>query len=78
MINGGTKDEEFLHAMVYIEITRWLDENNFDKVDFCGANYKGIAQFKSFFNPNLKSYYLVNYSSILNKIKPILSYLNRI
>ena len=78
MINGANRNHEFIHAMVYHEITKWLDQNDYKEVDFCGANYKGIAQFKSFFNPKLMSYHIVNYSPFLKYFNPILRLINHL
>ena len=78
MINSSNREFEFTHALVYQSITNWLDENNFDEVDFCGANIKGIAFFKSLFNPILKNYYVLNYSAMQVKFNSIKHFLNKI
>ncbi len=45
-----------------------LAEQGIQKVDLCGANMKSIAAFKSSFNPELKSYYIVRYDKPIRKL----------
>ncbi|KHJ39630.1 hypothetical protein PBAC_01410 [Pedobacter glucosidilyticus] len=69
MINGADRNLDYLHATIYNEINKWSDENGFEEVDYCGANFNGIAQFKSLFYPELKPYFLLRYSKNQNKLR---------
>lgn len=73
VLNPVSNEFKYAHTLLYQTIINWLKDNNYTYVDFCGANYGSIANFKSFFNPELKSYYVVNYKKkrfgFLNKIK---------
>lgn len=71
MINKANRNREYIHALIYKSIIEWLDENGFEDVDFCGANMKGISKFKSFFNPQLRIYFIVRYHPILNIVYSI-------
>lgn len=72
MINGADRDNEYYHALIYKQMLAWFDENDYDYVDFCGANMQGISKFKSFFNPQLQVYFLVKFSRLQNFLNPIL------
>lgn len=61
-------DNKLVHTFLYVKRLEWLQQNDFEKIDFCGANSKGLANFKSFFNPVLKPYYLVNYNPFSYKL----------
>lgn len=50
------------NAYIYIEIQKWLLENGYDELDYLGANFKTIANYKSRFYPKLKPYYVVHYN----------------
>lgn len=52
---------KYAHTLLYQTRINWLKENNYNEVDFCGANVESISNFKSFFNPTLKPYYVVRY-----------------
>lgn len=62
MVNGADRSYRQIHSLLYQEINKWADENDIKTVDFCGANMKGISNFKSYFNPRLQLYYIVRYS----------------
>jgi hypothetical protein len=78
MINGTDREYEYAHALVYQSIINWLDKNDFDEVDFCGANIQGIAYFKSLFNPELKPYFILNYSRFQKSLNFAQTLLNKI
>ncbi len=62
MVNGADRNHRQLHALLYQEINNWADLNGVKTVDFCGANIKGISNFKSYFNPTLQLFYTVRFS----------------
>jgi hypothetical protein len=49
-------------AFLYVEIHHWLLKHDFNSLDYLGANFRKIAEFKSNFNPTLNSYFIVNYN----------------
>ncbi len=73
-----SRSKKFAHTFLYQETINWLLVNNYAELDFCGANFEGIANFKSFFNPKLKPYYIVRYSALRNKLRPLFKLLDRI
>lgn len=66
-IKGQLQSE--VNAYLYVEIHQWLADNKYQYFDYLGANTKSIAEFKSRFNPELKSYFLVKYSFYGNWLK---------
>ncbi len=73
MINGADRGNEYFHALLYKQMLTWFDQQGFEFVDFCGANMKGISEFKSYFNPQLVSYYVVRYSYVQQLLRPFLN-----
>ncbi len=60
-------------SYLYKETIDWCAVNNYQFIDYCGANDERISDFKSYFNPHLSPYYLVSYSpfrSFINNTKP--------
>ncbi len=74
VLNPTDNTEKYIHTYLYQNIIDWLQVNGYTEVDLCGANIEGVASFKSFFLPALKSYYYVSYSSF----NPLLNYMGRI
>lgn len=73
LLSYGLKNERQseINSMLYVSIHKWLSDNGFKQFDYFGANTLNIADFKSRFNPELKSYYVVNYSPISSYLKKI-------
>ena len=67
-----------INSILYVGIHKWLSENGFHQFDYFGANTINIADFKSRFNPELKTYFVVSYSkfSIKNIINNLISIKN--
>jgi len=53
-------------SYLYKETIDWCANNGYQSIDYCGANDESIANFKSYFNPNLSPYYLVSYAPYKN------------
>jgi hypothetical protein len=62
-------------AFLYIEIHKWLSNNNYNNLDYLGANFKNIAEFKSNFNPELVNYFIVTYNSRLSFFRNLKKYI---
>lgn len=77
MVNGADRNHRHIHSLIYKKIINWADEHDFETVDFCGANMKGISNFKSYFNPELQLYYIVRYSFIQRTILFFTEILNK-
>ncbi|TKB96065.1 hypothetical protein [Pedobacter cryophilus] len=69
-----------VNAFLYVELHRWLKENGFLSFDYLGANNLRIADFKSRFNPELDSFFVVSYhrKSLKNRLNAIIFFLKRI
>lgn len=63
-----TEHRSETNAYIYIEIQKWLFDNDYTEFDYIGANTNTIAVFKSRFQPNLNPYYVVSYKSCTFKI----------
>jgi hypothetical protein len=77
MINGSTRNQEYFHALIYKKIIEWADEKSIEIIDLCGANMEGISQFKSYFNPQLKQYFIVRYGFFQKVISIMTMILNK-
>nr|WP_162143062.1 hypothetical protein [Pedobacter glucosidilyticus] len=64
------------NAFLHVQINNWLSDNKFESIDYLGANTKSIADFKSRFNPQLKSYFIVTIS--ISRAKKILLWFKNI
>ncbi len=62
VLNPTNSEDKHTHTYLYQYIIDWLHVNGYTEVDFCGANMEGVASFKSFFLPVLKSYYYISYT----------------
>ena len=58
-------------AYLYKETIDWCAAYDYQFIDYCGANEERIADFKSYFNPHLSSYYLVSYTPYKNMLNNI-------
>ena len=67
-----------INSILYVGIHKWLIENGFYQFDYFGANTINIADFKSRFNPELKTYFVVSYSkfSLKNINNNLISFKN--
>jgi hypothetical protein len=50
-------------AYLYVKLHHWLAEKGYVCLDYLGANFKNIAEFKSNFNPALVPYFTVSYNA---------------
>ena len=66
LLNKVDKQFKYAHANLYSNIILWCKENSINTIDFCGANFQTISEFKSRFNTDLKMYFVVNYYPINN------------
>jgi hypothetical protein len=60
LINKVEKEFKNAHSFLYQQIISYCKENGWQTVDFCGANFKSISEFKSRFNTELKMYFMVS------------------
>ncbi len=66
-------------AYLYCEIHSWLRKSGYQDIDYLGANTEDIANYKSKYNPILRTYFVVNYkrvsfNNILKSLKSVLKY----
>lgn len=78
LLNKVDAAHKFAHTYLYDQIIKWCVINQINNIDFCGANFKTISEFKSRFSTELKSYYVVNYSPISSFLKKIEDSLSKI
>jgi hypothetical protein len=69
LLNKPDKQYKFAHSYLYHSMIEWGKENGINTIDFCGANYKSISEFKSRFNTELTMYFVVSYSPLRAKLK---------
>ena len=66
LLNKVDKQFKYAHANLYSNIIFWCRDNCINSIDFCGANFQSISEFKSRFNTDLKMYFVVKYHPINN------------
>lgn len=64
LLNNASKEDKYAHTYLYQSIIDWCEENDIREVDLCGANLQSVAKFKSYFNAELTSYFLLSYSPL--------------
>ncbi|RKD19560.1 hypothetical protein BCY91_13240 [Pelobium manganitolerans] len=69
LLNNAKTNEKFSHTLLYYNQINWCYENGFTEVDLCGANIRGISIFKSFFNTDLKMYFIISYRPFTGYLK---------
>lgn len=61
LLNQVDAVHKYAHTYLYDNMIKWGKKNQINTIDFCGANFKSISEFKSRFNTELKMYFMVNY-----------------
>ncbi|WP_198342254.1 hypothetical protein [Pedobacter psychrophilus] len=68
LLNSVTIEEKYAHTYLYSSIINWCKENGISEIDFCGANLPSVSKFKSYFNSELKTYFIVKYHPLRSNI----------
>lgn len=68
LLNNVGLKEKYAHTFLYQSIINWGKKNNITEIDLCGANLPSVSKFKSYFNAELVSYYIVNFNSFNNNL----------
>lgn len=76
-ILNSAKDYRYLkvHSGLHGFMIEYLKGLGMEQMDFCGANIKEIADFKSKFTDNLQAYYVVNYSRSMEVFRNLRSFI---
>lgn len=69
LLNKVGNEFKNAHSVLYQKIIEFGRENKLKTIDFCGANFKSISEFKSRFNTELKMYFVVSFDPFQAKIK---------
>lgn len=71
LLNKVDPEHKLAHTYLYDQIIKWCKSNHIDDLDFCGANIKGISEFKSRFNTELKMYFIVSFEPFQAKLRSL-------
>ncbi|MDF3076306.1 MAG: hypothetical protein K0S09_195 [Sphingobacteriaceae bacterium] len=77
-LNPISRSEKYAHTFLYQYMIETLFSQGHKEIDFCGANMEGIANFKSYFNPQLRPYFIIRYSAVRNRFKRVFQLIDRI